>query len=256
MSEIEKLKGICTEIADEIEAKVKEERKKNFACFGKEIRMGADGTHTQYIDKIAEDIALNVVDKKMNILSEEAGFIDYGMEYTIVIDPIDGTRNAVHDIPFYCTSMAIGKSNLRSIEYALVRNIPAGDTYVAEKGKGAFLNGKKIKVDTALTDPIFSLVLGKSGDEKTWKAVNIYSIRSLGAAALEMCLVASGSINAYFEGKEHLRVTDFAASTLIVREAGGKVFDAKGNILDAGFDLEKRSSVLAVSCEKILEELI
>jgi len=71
-----------------------------------------------------------------------------------------------------------------------------------------------------------------------------------------MCLVASGSISAYIQGNEYLRVTDFAASTLIIREAGGEVFDIGGNRLDVGLNLEERSSVLAVSCREVLEGFI
>jgi fructose-1,6-bisphosphatase/inositol monophosphatase family enzyme len=256
MSEIEGLKSICLEIAEGIENRVAEERKKNFGQFGREMYMGADGTPTQHIDKIAEDVALVIADKKMNILSEEAGFIDNGMEYTMVIDPVDGTRNAVHGIPFYCTSIAIGRSMLEDIEYALVRNLLTGNTYTAEKGKGSFLNGERIKVDKTLADPIFSLALGRSGNSIVWNLVNVNNIRSMGAAALEMCLVASGSISAYLQMREYLRVTDFAASVLIVREAGGEVFDARGNKLNKELSLSERSSVFAVSCKEILERLI
>ncbi len=258
MSEIEELEGICIRIADDIESKVREERKKNFEEMGKDVEMGADGTPTQHVDKVAEDAALLDAGGKMNILSEEAGFIDNGMEYTMVIDPVDGTRNAVHDIPFYCTSIAVGKERLDDIEYAIVKNILTGDTYTAEKGRGAFLNGRRIEVDKTLAEPIISLALGKSGNNRIFNFLDInhVNIRSLGAAALEMSLVASGSLSAYIQGNEYLRVTDFAAATLIVREAGGEVFNAKGNVLDTGLNLKERSSVFAVSSEKILEGLI
>ncbi len=258
MSGIEDLKEVCMKIADGIEDRVREERRKNFGQFGEEVEMGADGTPTQHVDKVAEEIALLAVGGKMNVLSEEAGFIDNGAEYMIVIDPVDGTRNAVHGIPFYCTSIAIGRKRLGDVEYALVRNLLTGDTYTAEKGMGAFLNGERIKVEESLDEPIISLALGKSGNNRIFSYLdtNNVNIRSLGAAALEMCLVASGSLNAYIQGNEYLRVTDFAAATLIVREAGGEVFDAKGRPLDVGLNLEERSSVLAVSCEEVLEGLI
>jgi len=258
MSGIGDLKEVCVKIADRIESRVREERRKNFGQFGEEVEMGADGTPTQHVDKVAEEIALLAVGKKMNVLSEEAGFIDNGAEYTIVIDPVDGTRNAVHGIPFYCTSIAIGRKRLGDVEYALVKNLLTGDTYTAEKGKGAFLNGDRIGVDKSLEEPIISLALGKSGNNRIFNYLdtNNVNIRSLGAAALEMCLVASGSLNAYIQGSEYLRVTDFAAGTLIVREAGGEVFNAKDGLLDVGLNLEERSSVLAVSCEGVLEGLI
>jgi fructose-1,6-bisphosphatase/inositol monophosphatase family enzyme len=255
---MEEIRSVCMRIAEEIEKSVSEERKKNPELLAQEVKMGADGTPTQQIDKIAEDVALEISGGKMNILSEEAGFIDYGQEYTMVIDPVDGTRNAVHGIPFYCTSIAVGKENLNGVEYALVRNLLTGDTYTAEKGKGAFMNGRKIKVEKKSYEPIFSLALGKSGNNRMFNLLNInrLNIRSLGAAALEMCLVASGSIHAYIQGNDYLRVTDFAASTLIVREAGGEVFDVRGNLLNTPLDLKERSSVIAVSSEEFLEGII
>ncbi len=250
------LKNMALEIADEVEKKIKKERRGNRKKFGETLYTGADGTPTQYIDKIAEDIVFEITGKKASVLSEEAGFIEGESEYVFIIDPIDGTRNAVHGIPFYCFSIAIGKKKLRDVTYALVRNIPTGDTFTAEKEKGAFLNGERIYVDATLSDPIFSLVLGKSGNEKTWRCANMNSVRALGAAALEMCLVASGAIHAYFMGKESLRVTDFAAGSLIVREAGGEVYTASGEILDVGLNLQERSSVLAVASPKVMEVLV
>ena len=252
---LEELKNIALQIADEVERRIKKERR-NAKKFGKKLCIGADGTPTQYIDKIAEDIILEIIDGKACVLSEEAGFIEGDSNYLFIVDPIDGTRNAIHGIPFYCVSIAIGKKRLRDVEYALVRNIPTGDTFMAEKGKGSFLNGEPIHVDSIISDPIFSLVLGDSGNEKTWKHVSMNCVRSLGAAALEMCLVASGAIHAYFMGNETLRVTDFAAGTLIVREAGGEVYNASGEILDLRLNLEERSSVLAVSSPKVMEVLL
>ena len=68
------------------------------------IGIGADGTPTKYIDKFAEDIAIDFIKKSklnVNILSEEAGFLDFNGDYTFILDPIDGTRNAVRGIPIY-----------------------------------------------------------------------------------------------------------------------------------------------------------
>jgi len=251
----EEFKNMALKIADAIEERIKKEGR-NIKKFGEELYIGADGTPTQYIDKIAEDVMFEIVDGKACVLSEEAGFVEGDSDYLFIVDPIDGTRNASHGIPFYCVSIAIGKKRVEDVEYAVVRNIPTGDTFMAEKGKGAFLNGERIYVDSIISDPIFSLVLGNSGNEKTWRHVRENCIRSLGAAALEMCLVASGAIHAYFMGNETLRVTDFAAGALIVREAGGEVYNASGEILDVELNLKERSSVLAVSSSKVMEVLL
>jgi len=233
-------------------------RKENITKFGKEVAMGADGTPTLYIDRVAEEVAIDIIGKKANILSEEIGFIDNDADYTFIIDPIDGTRNAAHGIPFYCVSIGIGRrdGSTDDVEYGLVKNIPTGDVYEAFKNKGAYLNGEKIRASQDYSDKIFVLTLGKSGNEKTWRKVNLHTIRAMGAAALEMCLVASGAVHAYFMPREILRVTDFAAACLIVREAGGEVYNADGEVLKVPYTLNVRSSVLAVSERKIMEELV
>ncbi len=250
---MEKLIEIARKVVNAIDKKIRNENKKNL---GKKISIGADGTPTLYIDKIAEEVALDIIGKEANVLSEEIGLIDNEKEYTFILDPIDGTRNAIHGIPFYGISIAIGKKEINDVIYGIVKNIPTGDIYEAIKGEGAFLNGEKIKVSKDFSDIIYCLVLGNAGNEKTWKLVNLGTIRAMGAAALEMCLVASGAIHAYFMPKEYLRVTDFAAGCLIVREAGGEVYNANGEILNVPIDLKIRSSVLAVCNKKILDYLM
>ncbi len=241
-------------LADAIAKKIaRRVRSEDASKFGEYVGMGADGTETVYIDKVAEDIAIKMVGEKANVLSEEAGFIDNGKEYTLVIDPIDGTKNAMNGIPFYGVSIAIGKERLSDVEYGIVINIPTGDAYKAKKGEGATMNGRKIKVEDK---PVYCLSLGKSGNEKTWKMASQNTIRAMGAAAVEMCLVASGAASLYFMPRDVLRVTDLAASSLIVREAGGFVYDAHGSPLDMPFNLEKRSGVIAASNPKIVGELI
>ncbi|MBS3773297.1 MAG: D-fructose 1,6-bisphosphatase [Candidatus Thermoplasmatota archaeon] len=255
MESIALLKKLCIDVADAISAVVHQEQENCFDRFGTEVCMGADGTPTQHIDKVAEDVALEVIDGRVNVLSEEAGYVDNGREYTMVLDPIDGTRNAVNGVPFYCTSIAIGRRRLSDIVFGLVRNLPTGDTYTAEKDNGAACNGRPISVRQR-EEPLFSLVLGTSGAEETWQRVRHHHIRALGAAALEMSLVAAGALDAYYQANEYLRVTDFAAGTLLVRAAGGAVYDSHGDMLDVPLDLDVRSSVLAVSGPGVREVLI
>ncbi len=243
------------EVADAISAAVQHEHERCFDRFGAEIRMGADGTPTQHIDRVAEDVALEVIDGQANVLSEEAGFVDNGCRYTLVLDPIDGTRNAVNGVPFYCASVALGRERLSDVVYGLVRNLPTGDTYTAEKDNGAACNGQPISVERR-DEPLFSLVLGTSGTEETWQRVRHHHIRALGAAALEMSLVATGALDAYYQANEYLRVTDFAAGALLVREAGGAVYSGDGEELDVPLSLDVRSSVLAVSSPATREVLI
>ena len=223
----EDLKLLALKTAETVARKIKRVQSTDFFKFGNNIGLGADGTVTKYVDKIAEEAALNFLNKsktKVNILSEEIGFLDNSSEYTFVLDPIDGTRNAYRGIPFYAVSIAIGKSMISDVEYGIVKNIPTGDTFTAEKNHGAFFNGNRIGTpEIPDKEPLSSLALGKNYDKVTISLARKDKVRSLGSASLEMCMVAIGALDYYVIGKEYIRVVDIAASSLILREAGGIV---------------------------------
>ena len=148
----EEIKLLAHKTVDCIVRKVRRSSSTEFYKFGSNIDIGADGTVTKYVDKIAEDAALSLIEKskiKVNVLSEEVGFLDRGGKYTFVLDPIDGTRNAYRGIPFYSASLAIGKLKISDIEYGIVKNIPTGDIFTAEKGFGAFYNKNRVLWPTA-----------------------------------------------------------------------------------------------------------
>lgn len=247
----EHIKILAMETVNKIYRKIRTAKAKEFHRFSTRVGIGADGTPTEYVDKLAEDTAIRFLKKAeipVNVLSEEAGFIDMGGDYTFVLDPVDGSRNAYRGIPFYAVSLAVGKNMLSDVEYGIVKNIPTGDTYTGEKGRGAFLNKQPvITPDSPGRDVISCLSLGKNHDERTIALADNNIVRSLGSAALEMCMVAVGALDVYMVGKEYLRVTDIAASTLIVREAGGIVTDSSGKSLDMQLSLDYRTSVIA-SC--------
>ena len=130
----EEIKVLAQKTVDKIYRKIKRARIKDFHKFGVSIGVGADGTPTKYIDKIAEDVAINFIKKSnlsVNILTEEAGFLDFSGKYTFVLDPIDGTSNAVRDIPFYSISLGVGESCLDDISYGIVKNIPTGSSHAS-----------------------------------------------------------------------------------------------------------------------------
>ncbi|MCK5258506.1 MAG: hypothetical protein KAJ69_03220, partial [Thermoplasmatales archaeon] len=232
----EEIKLLVNKTVDKIYRKVRRAYSTEFHRFGTNIGIGADGTPTKYVDKLAEDVAIKSIKKAdmgVNILSEEAGFLDFGGEYTFVLDPVDGTRNAYRGIPFYSVSLGVGKSRLSNVEYGIVKNIPTGEVFFAEKEYGAFLNKKRIGVpDVPAKETLSSITLGKNFDSLTLSLAMKGVVRSLGSASLEMCMVAIGALDFYVIGKEYLRVTDIAASTIIMREAGGVVTDIHGEELD------------------------
>jgi NAD+ kinase len=256
----EELKILAQQIITKTQRKLTRCMKTDFYKMSTTIDIGADGTPTKYIDKIAEDVAVKEISKSqipVNLLSEEIGFIDNNSEYIIVLDPVDGTRNAIRGIPFFAISVAVGKKNLSDVEYGIVRNVGTNDTFIAEKNHGAYLNKKQIVVpDFPASELLISVTMGKNLDKLTLNVAKKNVIRSLGAASLEMCMVASGSLDAYIVGKEFMRVIDIAASTLILREAGGFVFDKYGKDLEMPLNLDERTSIVASGNQDLIKKLL
>ncbi len=230
---------------------------------GRTVAMGADGTDTSYIDKVAEDAVLEFMDKndvQANILSEEAGFVDRGFGEVLVIDPVDGTYNASRGLPFFSFSVARGTEMLSDITEGLVMNMVSGDVYHAEKGKGATLNGSPIQVRMPDEDLVLMAYMGSHSSQRTFSLVQRFRrVRALGAASLDLCAVAAGMADAYFleyqPVERSLRVMDIAAGVLILREAGGEAFTPKGEILDMPLSLDVRKNIMAVANKCVMEVL-
>ena len=174
---------------------------------------------------------------KDSILAEESGETNSiaKSEYLWVIDPLDGTTNFAHGYPFFAFSCALQK-NGETIA-ALVEIPFLKETFFAKKGEGAFLNEKRIRVSKVTELKKSLLVTGlpyfraKVVDDlldKMKKAVlNGQGLRRGGAAAVDLCYIACGRLDGYFE--IGLKPWDTAAGVLIVEEAGGKVTDYSGN---------------------------
>ncbi len=232
---------------------------------GLELTEGADGTPTTNIDKLAEDMILEHVENanlKLNVLSEEAGYVDRGFERTLVIDPIDGTNNAILGIPFFSVSLAIGRDSLRTVEMGLVRNLVSGDTYYARRGEGASVNGNPIHTKPYRPESsVFLVYMGKYAHEDTFQvALKAERTRSIGCASLEMSMVAEGIADIYYmncaEFEKSIRVVDIAASSLILREAGGELLALNGESLDMPFNLNIRRNFVAVGDPEVCEEIL
>ncbi len=231
-------------------------------CRGEEVCMGADGTPTAQIDKVAENAALMYIDRNsipLNVLSEEIGFVDNGAEETLVMDPIDGTSNAIAGVPYYTISLAVGTSSLSDIRLGYLRNPVTGDEMWAERGNGAYKNGRRMHVREPDMDDLFMMIYMGNGAHPDAFALtkSVKSSRCYGCASLEMEIVAEGEADGYFMKAEkytrEVRIVDIAASTIILREAGGEVYDLEGNILDMPFDLDHRSNFLAVGSRKVYD---
>src|SRR5256712_4806208 len=219
------------------------------------VGRGADGARSTRIDRVAEAAVLRVLDyeeARLNVLSEEAGFINRGGDATLVLDPIDGTHNALRGVPAYSVSMAIGRSRLADIEEGLVRDLVSGATYYAAKGHGAKLNGRPIRVHAYdPKDLLFTVYLGSTAHPDAAPVTRIARrVRSLGAASLDLCLVARGAADVYYMHSavvdRKLRAVDIAAGTLFGREAGGRVLNLGGQELHLPPQSKARTDLLPV----------
>ena len=167
-----------------------------------------------------------------SILSEESGFENKNSDYKWVIDPMDGTHNFLHKIPIFGTSIALEYKNepvLGVLHFPILCI-----TSIAEKGKGAFSNGKRIKVSSKKNlEHSFILCEFAYANRKEKTAFleklihETIDIRNFGSAIYQLLLVASGKCEGYVVLSTH--EWDVAAGFLIVEEAGGKITDLKGN---------------------------
>ena len=165
-----------------------------------------------------------------NILSEETAAITNDSEYTWVIDPLDGTNNYVHGIPFY--SVAIGLTNSYEVLLGLTYDPWRKELFVAQKGAGAWLNGQPISVSERTTlegsfigcdmgyDPEAGAVM-LDGFRNSWP--QMCGLRIMGSAVLGLAYVACGRLDLYIH--PYLYPWDMASGILLVKEAGGKITD-------------------------------
>ena len=225
---------------------------------------GADGAPSSRLDRVAEAVVLERLEKegaRVNVLSEEAGFVDRGGDTLLVLDPVDGTHNALRGVPAYSVSLALGHARLGDVQEGLVRDLVSGATYRAVAGRGATLDGAPIRVRAFdPRDILFSVYLGSNaGEDAVRVASKARRVRHIGAASLDLCLVARGAADMYFmhsrEERLKLRACDIAAGTLIVREAGGQVLDLAGRQLDIPLTADAHTDLIAVGDPKALEAI-
>ncbi|UAY52008.1 inositol monophosphatase family protein [Ferruginibacter albus] len=169
------------------------------------------------------------------ILSEEAGEIKMDSEYKWIIDPIDGTVNFANGIPICCVSIAVEQNGKMIL--GAVYNPFLNEFFFAEKGKGSTLNDKKISVSNKTEVVKSCLVTGfpytyldsENGPLQVFERFirKGIAVRRLGSAAIDLCWVAAGRFDGFYEHK--LQSWDSAAGFLMVEEAGGKITDFDGN---------------------------
>ncbi len=200
---------------------------------------GASGDKTYPIDKKAEEIIFEEIERlkmPVTLISEEYGFKDFfGGGVRLLIDPIDGSKNAISGIPIFSTSIAVAEGGmLKDVRTGYIINLINGDEFWAVKGSGSFFNDKPIKTqqDEALNVILYEAQTPKTDIPRIMPLLSLFHrTRCLGSTALDMAFVAQGTVS-MFVTPTLSRSFDFAAGYLLIKEAGGIVTDLEGRELD------------------------
>jgi myo-inositol-1(or 4)-monophosphatase len=215
-----------------------------------DLGVGAGGDRTKLVDLAAEKAIVETFvqhDVSFTLVSEESGVQEYGTtpkNYYVTVDPIDGTTNFMHGLPFFCCSIAVSdRPRLSAVFAAMVTDLMHGVTYTALKGKGAQRNGAKMAPSQAtdLKDAGVGIDLNTAKVRQLLPQLVDFieatkHIRHYGANALELCFVADGLTDAFVDIRGKLRSTDVAASFLILKEAGAIITDPQGQPIDIPLD--------------------
>ena len=181
------------------------------------------------------------------VLEEGGGVEGSDKSHTWHVDPLDGTTNFLHGIPIFGVSIALEREG--QIVAGVVYNPAVDDMFVAERGQGAFLNNRRLRVSgrNRMADALIGCGvphLGKRSAHPRFLAEietvmkQVSNVRRLGAAALDMCFVAAGRYDAYWE--RGIKSWDVAAGIIMVKEAGGFVCDC-----DGGQDMLSKGTIVA-----------
>lgn len=208
--------------------------------FGKRYGISSKGVVSNLVTEVdhkSDRKIISLIRKNFpghSILTEESGGLGGQSEYKWIIDPIDGTVNYAHGIPLSCVSIAVERSG--ELMLGAVYNPMSGEYFFAEKGRGAFLNGKKIRVSVCKEISRSLLVTGFPYNSGKFRPdpVRVFRkfikrdipIRRLGSAALDLCWTACGRFDGFWE--YNLNAWDVAAGALILKEAGGMLSNFNG----------------------------
>ena len=214
------------------------------AAFGGTFQISKKGA----IDLVTEvDVAVERMIRELiaerhpghDVLAEELGGPETRTSpYCWICDPIDGTTNFAHGVPIFCSTIALEVDG--QLEVGAIYDPTRDELYTAERGRGAYLNGAPIHVSTAgsLIDSLLVTGFPYTVQQKLEELVGLFAVflsrsravRRLGSAALDICYVAAGRMDGFWE--QGLNAWDIAAGVLLVQEAGGTVTDLDGGPFD------------------------
>ena len=202
-------------------------------------------------DLIADEAALPILrGAGLGVLSEETGPHDTDRDVIVALDPVDGSTNAARGIPWFATSLCA--VDARGPRVALVVNQATGERFEAVRGGGALRNGQPTRPTTCtrLADAVLGLT-GYPPVDLGWR-----QMRSLGAAALDLCAVACGHLDAYVDCSFHAHSPwDYLGGMLVCHETGAPVTEASGRDLVTLGWADRRVPVAAATPELLAETL-
>src|SRR4051794_23696195 len=229
---------------------------------------GEGGDIALVIDRAAEDAIFHELESlalPLTVVSEERGTVELngGGQTHVVVDPIDGSRNAKRGIPGYSVSIAVADGlAIGDVKFAYVDDLVLNEGWHAARGEGAFLNGEPLPPLPAASHlEILALEMSRpdlvAESAAAIAASGADRLRALGSVALALCWVAAGRYDG-FATLSTCRSVDFAAAQLLVTEAGGVVAmpDATGEVATTPLDLAMRTRVLAAANPRMLEALL
>ena len=204
---------------------------------GLEVRAKRLNDFVTRVDHASEEAIIEIVRKAYPdhaVLAEESGASAGRAEYEWIIDPLDGTTNFIHGFPQYCVSIAIRHRG--AVAHGVIYDPSKNELFTASKGRGAFLNDRRVRVSKCLR--LADALVGTGFPFKEISRIESYTrqmkkmmessagLRRAGAAALDLAYVACGRLDAFWE--MGLSAWDMAAGALMIQEAGGLVGDLRG----------------------------
>lgn len=211
-------------------------RKERLKFTPDKIEMKGLNDMVSYVDKGAEKMIVEELEEILpgcGFIVEEDSVVGK-KEYNWIVDPLDGTTNFIHGIPCYAVSIALEHKG--EMLLGVVYDVAKKECFSAYKGGGAFLNNQPIRVseNKTLSDSLIATGFPIYNFDRQENYLNVlrelmqktHGVRRIGAAAVDLCYVACGRVDAFYE--YNLNAWDVAAGVLIIKEAGGIVSDFKG----------------------------
>ncbi|MER6525864.1 inositol monophosphatase family protein [Streptomyces sp. NPDC001508] len=221
------------------------------------VATGADGTPTMYIDRLVEDAVLDALRPyRVNVLSEESGWIDNGSAVSLVIDPLDGSANGAAGVPLTAFAAAVAVDG----EFTEAHTVwlDTGRSWWAHRDRPV---AYRTSGRTELSGAALSLLrphTGRPGPAAAWWAAasRAARVRILSTTCLEAALVAEGAIDAFADAcSDTHRLVDLAAAAVMLPRAGGAVLDVRGRPLVFDTDLTRRWSGVVAATPELAAEL-